>query len=425
MGKFTAIQTYSRFESLWEQNKIDNYSLNFIIETGQLYTHGIYINSAAYGTEANGAVQLTIAGTTKQLSLSNHTHANYLEKNANIDIGSYKIVSGQKDLLYYSAGNTYLGNATSPTVILGTGLTTVKNDASYTVLDTGNFSISNTIPSSGQTLSNVAIFQYASNTVQLDYVKRLNGTSSFDTLASYTSAGTTTVNSKDYGFITLYKDGDPFTSTWAQLRMNIPDQTVQFRTSKNSTTWITLSPVANALNTAGIVAAPTSNTKNQVWMTNSSGTPAWRTVTAPSTVPTLAWGAESSIGTVGGITFKVKLPSDPSASISATLSSVNLTSSWTDVDNLNTRLTSGNGSYIIQITYASCIYTGTFSYIQGGTVDDEIILHCSGTIDSVGGVERGRLYAKIGSTSSTSYLKLATSQNENNAIISIKYRKLI
>ena len=71
------------------------------------------------------------------------------------------------------------------------------------------------------------------------------------------------------------------------------------------------------------------------------------------------------------------------------------------------------------------MYTGTFSYVQGGAVDDEIVLHCSGTLDSVGGVSRGRLYAKIGTTSDTTYLKLAVSQNESNANLSIKYRKLI
>jgi hypothetical protein len=53
------------------------------------------------------------------------------------------------------------------------------------------------------------------------------------------------------------------------------------------------------------------------------------------------------------------------------------------------------------------MYTGVFS-LASGDVDDEIVLHCSGTIDSLGGVERGRLYASIGvGTSDKIYLKLA------------------
>jgi len=49
------------------------------------------------------------------------------------------------------------------------------------------------------------------------------------------------------------------------------------------TTWQTIAYTsdikANAVNVAGYVAAPTANdNKNQVWMTNTSGEPAWRTI---------------------------------------------------------------------------------------------------------------------------------------------------
>ena len=149
--------------------------------------------------------------------------------------------------------------------------------------------------------------------------------------------------------------------------------------------------------------------------------------TSASSLPTIL--APTTLGIAGqilgtnGTTLEWKTL-EKDAQYTATLSEVDLTTSWSNVDNLSTRLIE-NGSYIVQITYASCIYTGTFSYVQGGTVDDEIILHCSGTIDSVGGTNRGRLYAKIGTSSETTYLKLAVSQSESNANLSIKYRKLI
>ena len=47
---------------------------------------------------------------------------------------------------------------------------------------------------------------------------------------------------------------------------------------------ISFTLVANALNKAGYVAAPSSSTKNQVWMTDNSGNPAWRVVTVPDAV---------------------------------------------------------------------------------------------------------------------------------------------
>jgi hypothetical protein len=118
MSKFVGIKTYERFRNLWENNEINEFSLNFILDTGQLYTHGIFINGAVFGTVANGAVPLSIAGTTNTLALSSHTHSNYLEKNADIDISNNKIISGDNDLLYCNGGSLYIGNS-NPTYISG------------------------------------------------------------------------------------------------------------------------------------------------------------------------------------------------------------------------------------------------------------------------------------------------------------------
>lgn len=271
MGKFTAIAKYQVFENLWNSNKVDQKAINFILDTGQIYTHGIFINSAAYGAATDDAVELTIAGTKKALSLSSHTHSDYLQKNSNIDIGSYKIISGSKDLLYYSLGSTYLGDSESPLVLNASGITAYKDGTSYDVLDTENFSIENS--------QNRATFKYGSRTFYLDYVRRLNANSTFDDLTSYTSAGTTRVNNIQYGFITLRTDATVNNPGWAQLRVNISGKSIQFRTSAESNKWYNISQSEvnnNALNVAGIVAAPTSNTKNKVWKTDDEGNPGWR-----------------------------------------------------------------------------------------------------------------------------------------------------
>jgi hypothetical protein len=94
MGKLVAFRNHTRFENELNNNNINEYALNFIIDTGQLYTHGIYLNAVTFGADTNGSVDLTVANLTKSISLASHTHSNYLEKNSNIDIGSYKIVSG-------------------------------------------------------------------------------------------------------------------------------------------------------------------------------------------------------------------------------------------------------------------------------------------------------------------------------------------
>lgn len=312
MGKFTAIQTYDRFTKLKNANKIDEHSLNFILDTGQLYTHGIFLNNVAWGTETTGAVELTIAGVKKTLSLSNHTHSNYLEKNANIDLGAYKIVSGTKDLLYYSSGNTYLGNTSSPLILQGSSGSIKKGDTTYTILDTQNFTIQ-AVSSAGHSLQNAAKITYGSSSFQIDYIKRLNTTLAFNDLNAYSNAGVTLTGSRYYAFLTLRNDGSD-TANWAQLRFDIASKSLQYRTSADSTTWynvVTSIPV-NALNVAGIVAAPTSNDGNKFWGTDSNGNPGWKTITNSQYYLTLNGTVYGSANTTNLGTFYAIPTSDAS-----------------------------------------------------------------------------------------------------------------
>lgn len=232
MGKLTAIKTKSIFQSLLNNSKISEQAIHFILDTGQIYTHGIYINGAAYGTEANGAVNLSIAGVTKALSLSTHTHSNYLEKNSNIDLGSYIIKSGNNELLKWASNKLILG---SPTYITGTAHTT-RNSTNYDILDTGNFSVV-AKTSTNISLQNVATIKYGSSTFQIDYAKRINGAYTFDNI-TYTSIGTTNVNNQQYGIITMYTDGST-PASYAQIRADIPNGKLEYRTS-GSTTWKTI-----------------------------------------------------------------------------------------------------------------------------------------------------------------------------------------
>lgn len=84
-----------------------------------------------------------------------------------------------------------------------------------------------------------------------------------------------------------------------------------------------------------------------------------------------------------------------------------------------------DSSYILQLTYGGCIYTGYFSYVSGGAVQDEIVLHCAGTPSKVNNESRGRLYARISKTGTSTWLQLASSVSESNAQVVIKYRKLL
>ena len=277
MSKLVSIKTYEVFKSLWDNDNINELSLNFIVDTQQLYTHGMFINSATFGTESSNTIPLTIAGVSKTLALSGHTHSNYYDKTANLDIGNYSIVSGNNELLKATGGSLYLGNVSNPTYISGNHLYSIRGQNTYTILDTGNFEVTNK-DSNGYTYYNKAIIKYGTS-FEIDYVKRDNSLTSLDNLHNYTSAGTTKVNNVTYGFITLRTDTEFSNPSWAQLRIDIPGQTVQFRTSANPDNWKDITvPIINqnALNVAGIVKAPSSSTTNKVWKTDENGNPDWR-----------------------------------------------------------------------------------------------------------------------------------------------------
>lgn len=503
----TAIQTKSIFTSLLEQGKISPTQVVFIIDTNQIYTHGMYINSAVFGTASNGYIPITINGTTVDIATSSHTHSAYYDRNSNIDITTNSIVSGNKDLLKYSNSKVVIGNSSSTVDIVTSGLQVTKNGTSYTVLDTDNFKIQSKT-STGVSLSNVALFTYGSNTFQLDYVKKIVMSTDPSSI-SYTSAGINMDTNVIYGLITLHDDKNYVNSgAWAQLRLNTSTHVLQFRDYSN-TTWKSVSvdghthsylPLSGGDMTGSIkfnagssantsegirfktgdnelshIGANTNGglgfyTTNSIYLRpnisdfSSPGTNGlvigsnaftyntytvyhsgnlgtkqmsvngskYNIYTSSNSLPTIY--APTSVGTQGQVlcagasnTFAWKnisaLDITSTNITTSTISSIALSDAWTDVDKLTDKLT--DGSYMIQLVYGSRMYTGVFS-LASGDVDEEIVLHCAGTIDSLGGVERGRLYASIGvGTSDKIYLKLAATQAESNATVTIKYKKLI
>ena len=298
MGKLVAIETFERFQLLQNDNQIQDTSLIFILDTGQFYTHGILFNSVSYGAINNDTVTLNVGGTSKTLSLASHTHSNYYAKNADLDIDDYKIVSGSAPLLYYEDDVVKVGSTSTPTYLHGT-LKAIRGDNTYTILDTGNTSIENkTI--SGVSMSNVATFKYGNSNFQLDYVKRENTIIALDTLASYTNMGTTNENSKFYGFMTMYTDGRAIDPKFAQIRINIDDNILEFRSSSNRN-WtgllqggayknITINGTTYSLvtksNSLPTLYIPTSlgNGGQYLSVADDGGSLVWRTVTIPEIV---------------------------------------------------------------------------------------------------------------------------------------------
>jgi len=118
---------------------------------------------------------------------------------------------------------------------------------------------------------------------------------------------------------------------------------------------------ANAVGVKGTVAAPTAaDNKNQVWMTDASGVPAWRTISLNSAAQQLFSGAK---------TLTV--------------------SSWTTIAAVNTLEA---GTYAISISSGTLYASGMFTACQGTDVMiDEIVLHVSNSTSG----QTWRPYARI------------------------------
>lgn len=97
-------------------------------------------------------------------------------------------------------------------------------------------------------------------------------------------------------------------------------------------------------------------------------------------------------------------------------------SSWTKLENFTGWNDLTTGSYLLQAFYGNSMYTGYMTYNkENKTGDDEIVLHQAGTPNSVGGVQRGRLYAKL----KNGYLYVSSSVQEDNASLNIILKKLL
>lgn len=124
---------------------------------------------------------------------------------------------------------------------------------------------------------------------------------------------------------------------------------------------IRINAAANAVDTAGYVAAPTAaDNPNQVWMTNSNGEPAWRTVNISNAAQQLFSGAKTL--------------------------AVN---SWQTIAAVNTLEA---GTYAISISSGTLYASGVFTSCAGSDVIvDEIVLHVANSTSG----QTWRPYARI------------------------------
>lgn len=425
--KLISVATRAIFDAIQgSNNPVPEKSIVIIEDTKQIWTHGVFINGISISNNSNDII-VTSGETSYNISTYYH------KKQQDIDLGtylnnvnrtkSYILKAGTHNLIQYTEENDNIKG-----INIGEGSSKILFNSSnelqryylngtalytYPILDTSNTSLS----LSGNKLS----YKFGSTTGDLylvrhdtsDTLPENDSVNKFSRIGASNTAGWMVMNVADSG------NGDYYalkitntTNPSLYIKRASASNYVKIISENDTFAGATISNGTITNGTKGIVPAPTSiNT-----FLKSDGT--WSSV-----FPTFVSGCYLHVSSSGALEW---IPDESSSYTDVTLSSISLQTSWSNIDNLNTRLSTADGSYALQITYGSRIYTGIFSYTHNGyDIDDEIILHCSGTKDSVGGIERGRLYAKLNSNNNNVYLQMATSQPENTAIVTIKYKKLI
>lgn len=432
--KLISVETKAQFELIQQsESPFPRSSIIIIEDTQQIWTHGVFINGVT-PTEVSADVTLNIAGTDYRVALADYYH----KKAQDVDLGlhsytegiltyqkSYSVVASTHILLYYSEkggiySGVHIGNATDKVVFDSSSpLSRVYADGALIknipILDGTNVSFS--------TENNTITYDFASlysGTIYYAQHDRYDVTPANNASTKATRLG----GNSTEGWIVMNTGTAGASNNYYQLKItnqSSPEFFIKGSSYNTFTKVITINDVftggtAQAVGTKGIVPAPPADPTLYL---KSDGS--WSSV-LPSTNSTDVYLHRNLQGNLEWKSLDDVLNSD---TYSALLSSISLTTEWTNVDSLSTRLANKDGSYMVQITYAACVYTGVFSYVSTDTIEEEILLHCSGSIDSVGGTSRGRLYAKIGASSGSVYLKLAATQSESNANLSIKYKKLL
>ena len=92
--KLIHFATKANFDTQLANSNIDNRSIIFINETGQIWTHGKFYNSALWGTNQTNYIPLTINNTTYNLSKDGHTHS-YVPISGNVTMtGALNLKNG-------------------------------------------------------------------------------------------------------------------------------------------------------------------------------------------------------------------------------------------------------------------------------------------------------------------------------------------
>ena len=124
--KLIHFATKANFDTQLANSNIDDRSIIFINETGQIWTHGKFYNSALWGTNQTNYIPLTIDNTTYNLSKDGHTHS-YLPLAGGTITGSVSIAGSITNLSHDGGGifwNPYAESVSDPSDVASISVAT-------------------------------------------------------------------------------------------------------------------------------------------------------------------------------------------------------------------------------------------------------------------------------------------------------------